>query len=464
VIHCGDALEVLRTLPSESVQMCVTSPPYYGLRSYGTPALVFGGDPACAHAFAEEEIKTEVGRGNWAQDVNGRGEVQPDRIESGRAAISETVRRGFCACGAWLGHLGLEPTPELFIAHMVEIFRAVRRVLKPDGVLFCNMGDSYATGAGKVKDHPGGGAQGAAWAGRGDRPGSPKHTDGAMGPQTQPNRMPLPGLKPKDLIGVPWMLAFALRADGWYLRQDIIWHKPAPMPESVQDRCTKAHEYIFLLSKAERYYYDAKAIAEPVVGRNLHDITGPGYDAPGKTPQRGSRSGNKARKPASSRGVPVDTNGKSSGAVAGSVPCEGTTRNKRSVWTINTRSFPDAHFATFPEELPMLCVLAGSKPGDTVLDPFSGASTSGVVCKKLARKFIGIELNEAYVKMGLARIGRVSPLFDAFLDQQDEAALTRSDAPSGALLESVPEGSRADHSESLGLDGEPTDPSGDDRA
>jgi DNA modification methylase len=367
LIYQGDALTVLRSMPDESVQMCVTSPPYWGLRSYGTDPIVFGGDPTHAHAFAEETVKTEVGRGDWAQGVNGRGEEQPGGADAKREPIRATATRGFCECGAWRGDLGLEPTPELFVSHMVEIFREVRRVLKPDGVLFCNMGDSYATGAGKVGDRPGGGEQGDAWAGR---------------------------LKPKDLAGVPWMLAFALRADGWWLRQDIIWHKPAPMPESVLDRCTKAHEYIFLLTKSERYYFDAKAIAEPVVARNLHDLTGPGYEAPGQTPQRGSRSGNKARKPASARGVP-----------------EGTTRNKRSVWTINTKAFHEAHFATFPEELPILCVMAGSKPGDTVLDPFNGAGTVGVVCEKLQRRYVGIELNPAYVEMANRRIAGVAPLF-----------------------------------------------------
>ena len=374
MIHQGDALTVLRTMPDESVQCCVTSPPYWGLRDYG-------------HA----------------------------------------------------GQIGLERTPDEYVARMVEVFREVRRVLKPDGVLWLNLGDSYATGAGKVGDHPGGGAQGAAWVGRGvhNEQNSGKHGPSlaAMGPRIQPNRMPISGFKPKDLVGIPWMLAFALRADGWWLRQDIIWHKPAPMPESVLDRCTKAHEYIFMLTKSERYYFNSKAIAEPVVARNLHDLTGPGYDAPGQTSQRGSRdaswkgsrfddgknllvhpnvskrSGNKARKPASARGVPVDTNGKSNGAVAGSIPWEGTTRNKRSVWTINTKPYPEAHFATFPEEIPTICILAGSANGDTVLDPFAGAGTVGVVVEKTGRRFVGIELNPKYVEMANRRIANVAPLF-----------------------------------------------------
>lgn len=414
MIHQGSPLEVLRGMPGESVQVCVTSPPYFGLRSYGTEPLVFGGDPAHEHVFSRETVKTELARGNWAQDVNGRGEVQPARAGSGREMLHGAAERGFCECGAWLGHLGLEPTPELFVAHTAEIFREVRRVLKPDGVLFCNMGDSYSNVVRMGTDC------------------DPKRGPAASG---QPKgRVNGSGLKPKDLVGVPWMLAFALRADGWYLRQDIIWHKTAPMPESVRDRCTKAHEYIFLLSKSERYYFNADAIAEPAVGVTLHDATGPGYAAPGQTPHAGNRSwkdslfhdgknaavhpdvgkkrsGNKARKPASERGVPVDTDGKSNGAVAGSVPWSGFTRNKRSVWTVGPQPFPEAHFATFPEEIPTLCILAGSRPGDTVLDPFNGAGTTGVVCEKLGRSYVGIELNPAYVEMANRRIANVAPLF-----------------------------------------------------
>lgn len=423
MIHQGDALEVLRTMADESVQCCVTSPPYWGLRSYGTAPLVFGGDPACAHEWGDSIIAKaasykEGSKARWNHRENGRGEEQAHMVDRAGWERKAVPQGNFCRCGAWRGDLGLEPTPELFVAHLVEIFREVRRVLKPDGVLFCNMGDSYATGAGKVKDHPGGGKQGAAWAGRGDRPGSPKHTEGAMGPMTQPNRMPIPGLKPKDLVGVPWMLAFALRADGWWLRQDIIWHKPAPMPESVLDRCTKAHEYIFLLTKSERYYWDAKAISEPATftgpnGRQLSPYA-QGFARRSKEEEvkrQMARSGNKTRKPASARGVPVDTNGQSNGAVAGSIPWEGNTRNKRSVWTINPRPFAEAHFATFPEEIPIICMLAGSRPGDLVLDPFSGAGTVGVVADKLQRRYVGIELNPAYVAMAERRIRNVAPLF-----------------------------------------------------
>ncbi len=308
-IIIGDALAELRNLPPDSVDCCVTSPPYWGLRDYGVD-----------------------------------------------------------------GQIGLESTPAAFIDRLVDVFREVRRVLRPDGTLWLNLGDCYATGAGKVGDHPGGGEQGANWAGA----------------KTQPNRMSIAGLKPKDLVGMPWRVAFALQADGWWLRQDIIWAKPNPMPESVTDRCTKAHEYVFLLTKSERYHFDAEAMAEPA-GR------------PGG-------SGNKERRPASARGVPVDTGGKSAGGVAGSVPWQGATRNKRSVWTVATQPFKEAHFATFPPALIEPCIMAGCRVGGTVLDPFGGAGTTALVASRLQRKAILIELNPAYAAMARDRLDREAPL------------------------------------------------------
>jgi len=226
------------------------------------------------------------------------------------------------------GQIGLEQTPEQYIAAMVEVFRCVRDVLEDDGTLWLNIGDSYARTAGDD---------------------STKQTDGGLktgrtGKSAQLfkkgiNRPP-EGIKAKDLIGIPWMLAFALRADGWYLRQDIIWHKPNPMPESVRDRCTKAHEYIFLLSKSDRYFFDNEAMKEPAV--------------------------------------------------------DGETRNRRSVWTVATRPYKGAHFATFPPALIEPCILAGSRPNDIVLDPFMGSGTTAAVAAKHGRRYIGCELNEEY--------------------------------------------------------------------
>ncbi len=256
----GDALHILRTLPSASVQCVVTSPPYWGLRDYN--------------------------------------------IE---------------------GQIGLEPTLPQFINRLVAVFNEVKRVLKDDGLLWLNIGDSYTSGN------------------RGWRAPDKKNPARAM--NVRPDTPE--GLKPKDLIGVPWRLAFALQQDGWYLRSDIIWNKPNAMPESVKDRPTRSHEYIFLMSKSEKYYYDYDAIME--------------------------------------------TNGTSR-------------RNRRTVWDICTQPFPEAHFATFPPELVDPCILAGSRPGDYILDPFFGSGTIGVVCQKRQRKYIGIELHPDYFLMAVNRL------------------------------------------------------------
>jgi len=208
------------------------------------------------------------------------------------------------------------------------------------------------------------------------------------------------GLKPKDLVGIPWRVAFALQSDGWYLRQDIIWSKPNPMPESVTDRCTKSHEYIFLLTKSARYYYDNEAVkekqAESSAERALYGWNGRNDDG-----SNGARTGSGIRK--------MKESGMNMGE-AGLIPLDGM-RNKRSVWSITTQPYKEAHFATFPQEIPRTCILAGTKKGDTVLDPFAGAGTTGVVCEKLDRNFIGIELNPKYCEIAEKRIYNVQPLF-----------------------------------------------------
>lgn len=362
-IMVGDAIEQLRLLADASVHMCATSPPYYGKRDYGIPPSVWGGDPACAHRWGDELLdrsKRSPGTQCGSLTGDGRYQVKACRFE---------IRSNFCAdCGAWRGCLGLEPTPELYVEHMVLVFEEVRRVLRPDGTLWLNLGDSYATGAGRVGEHPGGGEQGKAWAGtpnpgatswagvrgkkvRATRDGSHAGINTAMaarGPMTQPNRMPLPGLKPKDLIGIPWMVAFALRRAGWWLRGENIWSKPNPMPESVTDRCTVSHETVFLLAKSEQYYFDADAIAEESV-----EMTRPQSE--------------KRRLQRMNRGVSaVAGGGQSSKGIDGGEAVEthvmmgGAYRNKRTVWTISTKPFPGAHFATFPPELVEPCILAGT--------------------------------------------------------------------------------------------------------
>lgn len=378
-IYCGDCLELMKEIPDKSVDCCITSPPYYGLRDYGVT-----------------------------------------------------------------GQIGLEPTPEAYVARLAEVFREVRRVLKDEGTLWLNLGDSFWGGKGKSN---------YAFQERRTSPSfeGDQHNITGMG-QTRPTDRKHPEIKPKDLIGIPWMVAFALRADGWYLRSDIIWHKPNCMPESVRDRPTKSHEYLFLLSKSQRYYYDAEAIKEAnVTNQSLPDLKRHWSERP----NNGAISGK-------------------GGYRMGSIH---NGRNKRTVWTIPTKPFPGSHFAVMPEKLVEPCVLAGTSergycpkcgkpwlrqiehknmvirktdrmaeigefgrtqssgtmlsPAETktigwlpscqcaskprpgiVLDPFSGAGTVALVAKKLGRRYIGIELNPEYVEIARNRIAAIPARLD----------------------------------------------------
>ena len=293
----GDCRDTIPTI-TERPRMCVTSPPYYGLRDYG-------------------------GEDN---------------------------------------QIGQEQSPEEYIETMVDVFRKVRDVLADDGTLWLNIGDSYYN---YRKD--------------GEIPKQTFTNSRQDLPKTTPRRSnKLVGYKDKDLIGIPWMLAFALRADGWYLRQDIIWHKPNPMPESVKDRCTKAHEYIFLLSKSKYYHYDNEAIKEPAKDWGTRDRTNGKYHNPGTGLQPHS-----------------------------GLTKSYTKRNKRSVWSVNKKPYKGAHFATYPEELIEPCILAGSQKGDIILDPFMGSGTTAVVAKKNSRAYIGCELHEDYASLQTDRISTI---------------------------------------------------------
>lgn len=288
------------------------------------------------------------------------------------------------------GQLGLEKTPRLFIKRMVAIFKEIKRVLRDDGTVWLNIGDSYcSTGPNSKGDkiHIKGIKNKTAEARANHRPATPS------------------GMKPKDLVGIPWMLAFALRDDGWYLRQDIIWSKPFGMPESVQDRCTKSHEYIFLLSKREKYFFDIDAIKTPLkdssINRYNQNIEAQqGSPVPFKTngnmkaKLKGYDHRNGDKKINGHKGN-YDENGKLIG--------DGMA-NKRSVWVVNPANFPEAHFATFPEDLIIDCIKAGCPAEGIVLDPFMGAGTTALVAQKLNRNFIGFELNSAYVKMANKRL------------------------------------------------------------
>ena len=304
-IEFGDCRDTMRRWASEGVkaQMCVTSPPYFGLRDYGHP-----------------------------------------------------------------GQIGLEQTPEQYIAAMVEVFRCVRDVLADDGTLWLNIGDSYVGSANN------GGVASKTMQG----------TQAATGKNLPTKRGE--GLKPKDLIGIPWTLAFALRADGWYLRQDIIWHKPNPMPESVRDRCTKAHEYIFLLSKSDQYFFDSEAMREPAVSEKP--------------------AGNKRHKYADAYNAGTSEEHRTKAGLVALAGVEWETRNRRSVWTVATRPYKGAHFATFPPALIEPCILAGSRPWDIVLDPFMGSGTTAQVALQHSRQYLGCELNPEYALLQECRLAQ----------------------------------------------------------
>lgn len=349
-IACGDAREILPTLEAGSVQCVVTSPPYWGLRDYGT-ADWEGGDPECDHQGPPHRTASNINRSC------GTG------VDRKNAERREPMG-AFCdKCGARRidSQLGLEPTPEEYVAKLVVVFGEVRRVLRDDGTLWLNLGDSYC------HDAKWGGSSGKKNKARAGYPRRNEHGHS--------------GLKPKDLVGIPWRVAFALQADGWYLRQDIIWSKPNPMPESVTDRCTKAHEYLFLLMKSARYHYDAEAIAEALAGQP---------HAPGNLASGRLGSGGKTDNCVHQSDRVWGLNGK---------------RNRRSVWTIPTQPYSDAHFATFPEALVEPCILAGCPAGGTVLDPFVGSGTTLLVAGRHGCKGIGIELNAEYLALAKKRIG-----------------------------------------------------------
>lgn len=306
------------------------------------------------------------------------------------------------------GQIGLEASPAEFIATMVDVFEELRRVLRPDGTCWVNMGDSYAGNRGTTNG-PAIGPKHRSASGDAQRQMiASRRRDDTPIPRSD---IRVPGLKPKDLVMMPHRLAIALQDAGWWVRQDIVWHKPNPMPESVRDRCTKAHEYIFLLTKSDSYYYDQDAIAEPVspntharLSQDVQNQIGNARANGGADPERPMKAG--GRKLATA-GSGIKSNSSFDAALA--MPVD--RRNKRSVWTITTQPFSEAHFATFPPELPETCIKAGCPPGGTVLDPFFGAGTTGLVADRLQRNCIGIELNPAYAEIARRRIQAESTLF-----------------------------------------------------
>jgi DNA modification methylase len=377
-LHLGDSLQIARTLEAGSVQTIVTSPPYWGLRDYGT-ARWDGGDAECDHK--ERNARNDGNR----KDVDGFG---GSNNQNGHADMGKMQYRDVCGkCGATRvdAQLGLERTPEEYVCHLVELFRELRRVLRDDGTLWLNLGDSYSS------DTKGDNRTPEQFA-KSSKLNIAKNASAAQSliPHSYTPRKVESGLKPKDLCGIPWRVAFALQADGWYLRSDIIWHKPNPMPESVTDRPTKAHEYIFLLSKSSKYYYDADAVREKIGEKTRRAIT--------------FRNDRYVNNEAFNNSAGFKDKIK---AIDGEPSYAG--RNRRSVWTITTKPFKGAHFATFPPDLIKPCILAGAPVGGVVMDPFTGSGTTGFVARELGREFVGIELNPEYHAMAESRIASAQP-------------------------------------------------------
>jgi len=381
-----NVLQTLADLPDASVQMAATSPPYWGLRDYGGEPAVWGGDPSHDHEWQEHR--------QYKDSPVRSGSEKTGFHDAETTKTQRWTTSGFCACGAWRGHLGLEPTPQMFVDNLVLIFREVRRVLRDDGALFLNLGDSYfgsSTSASKHKNLGRDMVEDGRWPKDKSAGGSnPNHKNTAW-PAAKANPEAYWHLKPKDLVGIPWMVAFALRADGWYLRSDIVWAKPSCMPSSVRDRPTKNHEYIFLLTKNARYFYDQDAIREPLAGEP---------HAPGNKERDGVLMQERWN-----QGISTDPS-----ADPDRVWGNPQGRNKRSVWSINPKPYRGAHFATWPEELVEVMVKAGSAEGHTVLDPFSGSATTGAVALRLGRHYIGCDLQPDYLDLAEARLqGRKAP-------------------------------------------------------
>ena len=407
-LYCGDALEVLRALPDCSVHMCCTSPPFYGLRDYGTGTWE-DGDEGCDHLGAPFRTKSKLNE-NWGagySDVNNTEDREPMKSVCSKCGARRIDRQ-----------IGLEESPDEWVARLVEVFREVRRVLRDDGTLWVEIGDSYNS---RLDGSFGNWDSAQTGKPTSKRKGGRNSWSGTW-----------QGAKPKDLLGQPWLLAFALRADGWYLRSEIIWARPNPMPESVTDRPTKAHSTVFLLSKSSRYFYDQEAIRE-AYAEGTTDRYAYGYNASWKRAQiasvtderdsgfRGSAdallgikdkdltldgsSGESPRGPDGRRVTTVKGGDNSAQHRDGERwPASGA--NARSVWTIPTEPTPFAHFATWPQALVRRMILAGCPEDGIVLDPFGGSGTTAIVARKLGRRAILIELNESYCQLAGERLAQ----------------------------------------------------------
>jgi len=345
-IYHGDVKKVMKKLPSDSVDCIVTSPPYWGLRDYGTGKWIGGNDPECKHVKNQAfSSKTTIQKNQ--KKVNEGRELYYNHKCPKCGAIKEDLQ------------IGAEKTPQEFVETMVKLFRDAKRVLKPTGTFWLNLGDTYMGGG----------------RGSGGKNTLQKGNHGAC--TMPPPTIKIEGLPPKNLVGIPWRVALALQDDGWILRQEIIWSKTSCMPESVTDRCTKSHEHIFLLTKSPKYFFDHEAIKEPTAYQDPYvrdRDKGKLNNTPGKTRSAGLTTNNYEM------------------------------RNKRSVWTVPVTGYKGAHFATFPPKLITPCILAGCPKGGVVLDPFFGSGTTGSVAKKNLRSWVGVELNKKYIKLAKQRM------------------------------------------------------------
>jgi DNA modification methylase len=374
-LYHGHVLDVLREMPAESVNCVVTSPPYWSLRKYDCEPVIWSGDSECEH--------------EWGDPLPGdnRGGSGPGAKEGYAPYARDAARGATCRlCGAFFGQYGLEPTPELYVEHTLMWLREVRRVLRKDGTLWLNIGDGYASSPAKGGSGPGAKEGYHGDYGRPFRPGAGR-TDGIVDPRAQRNRDGIPcpdGLKPKDAVLMPFRVALAAQADGWWIRSVIIWAKPNPMPESVRDRPTDAHEYIFLLTKSKTYWYDQDAVREK---------SGEECRRAASFRDGGTYTGNRAFNPDDDKHKDTHGDGPSDNG-----------RNCRSVWTFPTEPYPDAHFAVFPRELPERCIKAGAPPDGIVLDPFAGSGTTCEVAYHLGRTAIGIDASAKYLDMAIERV------------------------------------------------------------
>lgn len=415
LLYTGHALDILQSLPESSIQTCITSPPYWGLRNYslcpcrgmqdceycggtgqiGGMDFVYDGNPGCRHEWVEYSRSGMSGGPSDKQVSNSGPRHAPSACS---------------ACSAWKGMLGLETRPDLYVQHLVEILGEVRRVLRDDGTLWIVIGDSYS-GSGK-----------------GGNPDAGKQTTNAGSQQigvlygktsdaqhvaavTNVSRQCCAesGIRPKNLIGIPWRLAFALQDAGWYLRSDIIWSKPNCFPESVKDRCTRSHEYVFMLAKSERYKYYADRVLEEFATAKSENYPGRARsDSRGQQPSKSQVPGAQPQRDASG-GYPVKRSGRNKRSVWEVSP----EMFDSTVWRVNIAPFKGAHFATFPPDLILPMILAASDTGDAVLDPFSGSGTTGLVAMQNSREYIGIDANPLYNEIAQRRLTAAG--FDAVI-------------------------------------------------